>query len=260
MKIPQIGFGTWRIKDHNEGVESVKVALETGYRLIDTAQIYGNEAAVGEGIKASGVPREDIYLTTKIWTGNFSPELVAPSFAESLEKLRTDYVDLLLLHWPRPGRHEAWIELEKLHQAGTVKHIGVSNYTIRHLDELLASCKVKPAVNQVELHVYLQQPELIQYCKNHDIAVEAYSPLVHGARMDHPVLKDVAAKHDKTPAQIMLRWCIDAGTIPLPKSVTPDRIRSNFDVLDFQLDDEDMVKIKQLNTHERINDDPNTMA
>jgi diketogulonate reductase-like aldo/keto reductase len=259
MQIPQIGFGTWRIKDHDEGVESVKTALETGYRLIDTAQIYGNEEAVGEGIAASGIPRDQIYLTTKIWTENFPKDLVAPSFAESLYRLRTDYVDLLLLHWPKPHRQEAWIELEKLHEKGTVKNIGVSNYTIRHLDELLATCKVKPAVNQIELHVYLQQPELLEYCRQHDIAVEAYSPLVHGSRMDHPVLKELAEKHGQTPAQIMIRWCIEVDTIPLPKSVTPERIRSNFEVLNFKLDDDDMAKLKKLNADFRNNDDPHTM-
>ena len=256
MELPQIGFGTWRIKDHREGVDSVKLALETGYRLIDTAQIYGNETAVGAGIIASSIPRGDVYLTTKIWTENFAAHLVAPSFEESLAKLQTDYVDLILLHWPKPHRQEAYAELEKLHDAGTAKHIGVSNYTIRHLEELLSACRVKPAVNQVELHVYLQQPELRAFCRQNGIAVEAYSPLVHGHRLDHVVLKELAAKYGKTQAQIMLRWCIDAGTIPLPKSVTPERIRSNFDILDFQLDEGDMKQLKLLEEGYRNSDDP----
>lgn len=254
-QMPGLGFGLWQIKDYEECVRSVVQAAEAGYRHFDTAQIYGNEQWVGEGLKASDVPREDIFLTTKISIHNFLK--VHKSFEGSLRKLQTDYVDLLLLHFPVSGvRGPAWKKLELLYDEGTVRSIGVSNYTIRHLKQLFASCAIKPAVNQVELHVFLQQPELLAFCEDNGIAVQAYSPLAHGYGMDNEVLQSIAKKHGKTPAQIMLRWCIEVGTTPLPKSVTPKRIKENIDIFDFELDVKDLQALQKLDKNLRTCWDP----
>lgn len=257
LSIPQIGFGTWKNKVEQECIDTVKFALELGYRHIDSAQDYANEAFVGKAIKESKVPRQDIFLTTKIWNDNFWWDIIIGSFDKSLEKLQTKYVDLLLLHFPvTETRRSAWRRMQEIHKSGRAKSIGVSNYNIRHLEELLKECDVKPAVNQVELHVFLQQPELLDYCKKHDIVVEAYSPLAHGYGLDNPVLKELADKHGKTTAQIMIRWGIEVGTVPLPKSVTGERIKENFDVFDFKLDSDDMEKIAKLDQDLRTCWDP----
>jgi len=254
-KIPGIGFGLWKNKDEQECVESIKLALQTGYGHLDSAQAYGNEQFVPAGIEAAGLKREDVYITTKIAVTNFTR--VEKSFEDSLKNLKTDYVDLLLLHFPVTIlRHGAWKHLEEIHAAGKAKSIGVSNYTIKHLEHLLKDCKIKPVVNQVELHVFLQQPELVEFCKQHGIVVEAYSPLAHGHGLDDPVLTEIAKKHGKTTAQIMLRWCLEIGTVPLPKSVTPERIKQNFEITDFTLDEGDMAKIKELESNLRTCWDP----
>jgi diketogulonate reductase-like aldo/keto reductase len=245
VRIPQVGFGLWQNKDKQECINSVHDALEAGYRHFDTAQIYGNEQYLGEALADAALPRESYFITTKIWLKNFIK--VEKSVETSLKKLQLDYVDLLLLHYPVTGlRKGAWKKLEAVHKAGKARSIGVSNYTVRHLTQLLEYAEVKPAVNQVELHVFLQQPELLEFCKQHDIAVEAYSPLAHGQGMDDPILAEIAQKHGKSPAQIMLRWCVEAGTIPLPKSVTPERIKQNISIFDFELDARDMEQIAGL--------------
>lgn len=243
--MPQIGFGLWQIKDRKVCVDTVKTAVSAGYRHFDTAQVYGNEAFLAEGLRAAKLDRHDAFITTKIWGKNFIR--VEKSLDESLAKLDTDYVDLLLLHYPVTGvRRLAWKKLEQAHRNGKASAIGVSNYTIRHLKQLLEHCAIKPAVNQVELHVFLQQPELLAFCEEHSIVVQAYSPLAHGQGLDDPVLAEVAKKHDKTSAQIMLRWCIEVGTVPLPKSVTPHRIKENISIFDFELDIKDMQKLQTL--------------
>jgi len=245
--IPPIGLGVWKVRERTECITAVSAALEAGYRHIDTAQAYGNEPYVGEAVVASGPSRSEIFITTKIRTENIALGAIAGSFKHSLAKLKTDYVDLLLLHFPVTlRRRPAWPKMEKILESGQAKSIGVSNYTIRHLEELLVTAKKPPAVNQVELHVYLQQPELLEFCKKHNIVVEAYSPLVHGQDHDNPVLTDIARKHNKTPAQIMIRWCIEQGAVPLPKSVHSERIKANLDVFDFSLDADDLAKIKTL--------------
>lgn len=255
--IPPIGFGTWRMTDRDEAISAVRAALAAGYRHIDTAQIYRNEQFVGEAIAASGVPRDQIFITTKIWSGNLALRNLQHSFSESLEKLRTDYVDLLLIHWPVTGlRGPAWHELEQIHHDGRAKAIGVSNFTIRHLKELMAESKTKPAINQIELHVFLQQPELVKFCQDHGITVEAYSPMAHGARHDDPTISKIAKKHGKSATQIMLRWTVEVGAVPLPKSAHADRIQANFDIFDFQLDADDMAKISSLDDNFRTCDDP----
>ncbi len=246
-KIPQLGLGIWKMKDERECRQAIEWALELGYRHFDTAQMYGNEAYLGAALRASSIPRKELFVTTKIWVDNFLPGRLMGSFEKSLERLQTDYVDLLLLHYPVPVlRGHAWRKLEEIYKSGRAKAIGVSNYTPRHLRQLLSSCEVKPAINQVELHVFLQQPELVKYCQDQDIVLEAYSPLAHARDMDNAVLQEIAAKHDKTPAQIMLRWCIEQGFVTIPKSVHRERLQQNIDIFDFKLDNEDHAKIKTL--------------
>ncbi len=255
--IPQIGFGTWLIKDEAECKTAIKTALEVGYRHIDTAQIYENEQFVGAAIKESGIDRKDLFITTKIWNDNLWWEGFDKSFEESLQKLQTDYVDLLLIHFPvTEDRRPAWYKMEEKFKAGKAKAIGVSNYTIKHLEELIKEGTVRPAVNQVEMHVFLQQGELAAYCKLYDIAVEAYSPLAHGYGLDDKTLATIAAKHGKTPAQIMLRWCIEQGMIVLPKSIHPERIKENFAIFDFKLDTEDLAQLRKLERNFRTCWDP----
>jgi diketogulonate reductase-like aldo/keto reductase len=246
-KISQIGLGLWKVKDQAEFNTAFEAGLKVGYRHFDSAQAYDNEQFLGEAWKKSGIKREELFLTTKIMVNHFGKKRVGSSFAESLEKIQSDYVDLLLLHFPVTLlRKNAWLELEKIKAAGGAKSIGVSNYTIRHLEEMKNYANELPAVNQVELHVFLQQPELIEYCRQNNIAVEAYSPLAHAKALDEPVIKEIAEKHCKTYAQIMLRWLVEKGLIILPKSVTPSRIKENFEVFDFELDKDDLAKIAKL--------------
>lgn len=259
--IPEIGLGLWRIKDKAECMAAVKAALEVGYRLFDTAQIYGNEAFLGEALAKSKVPRDELFVTTKIWNDNMWWTDIDGSFDQSLKNLQTDYVDLLLLHFPVTElRRPAWRKMENYAKSGRAKAIGVSNYTIAHLEELLKECSIKPAVNQVELHVYLQQPELVDFCKKHGIVVEAYSPLAHGEGIDNIVLRGIGKKHGKTPAQIMLRWTLEQGTVPLPKSVHADRIKENFEIFDFALDKNDLKELAKLERDFRTAWDPTHVA
>src|SRR3569833_1717195 len=262
ITIPKHGLGLWLIKDEKECINAVQWALETGYTHFDSALVYLNEQFLGPALKKSGAKREELFITTKIASNsdghnNQEAEKLIPSFEESLQRLKMDYVDLLLLHFPRPEtRREAWPIMEDIHKSGRAKSIGVSNYTVRHLEELLGSCKVKPAVNQVELHVFLQQPELVKYCHDNEIVVEAYSPLAHGQKMEDPTLNKLAQKYGKTNAQIMLRWCIDYGTVPLPKSVHENRIKENFDIFDFKLTNEEMAELAGLDSNLRTCWDP----
>ena len=242
-------------------MNAVTGALEAGYTHFDCAQAYGNEQYLGQAVRDAGVNREELFITTKIWTEHMTAAMTSQSFEWSLKKLQMDYVDLLLLHFPVTGtRAEAWLELEKIHAAGTAKHIGVSNYTIKHLEELLQTCRVRPAVNQVELSVVLQQPELVEYCKQHDIVVEAYTPLVEGQFFDDPTLQAIADKRRKTVPQIMLRWCIDYGVVCLTKSAKPERIKQNINIFDFKLNKREMAKLKKLDQNHRTNWDPTNVA
>ncbi|HVS79181.1 MAG TPA: aldo/keto reductase [Candidatus Saccharimonadales bacterium] len=255
--IPQIGFGLWRVTDKKECIDSIEWALEAGYRHFDDAQAYENEQYLGEVVRNSKIPRDELFITTKIRTANLASDDVVPTFEESLKKLQMDYVDLLLIHFPvTETRAGAWKRLEELHGAGKAKSIGVSNYMVKHLEELLANCKVKPVVNQIELSVGLQMPEVVEFCKKNDIIVEAYTPLAEGNYFDDPTLKTIAEKHNKSVAQVMLRWCVDYGTVPLVKSVHQDRIKSNLDIFDFKLDADDMAKIKAMDENHRTNWDP----
>lgn len=242
--IPRVGLGFWQVKDRTEFDMAFKAGIDAGYRHFDSAQIYKNEAMLGAAWKTSGIARNEFFLTTKIWIKNFKKSKVHASFAESLQKLDTDYVDLLLLHFPVTfWRRGAWKALEEIQTAGGAKNIGVSNYTVRHLKGLKRYARVTPAVNQVELHVFLQQTELVEYCRDNGIVLEAYSPLAHSREMNDPTIQAIAEKHTKSYAQIMLRWLIQKDVVILPKSVTPSRIAENIDVYGFKLDDDDMAKL-----------------
>lgn len=248
LDIPPIGLGLWKVENEKQFKTGFKTAIDAGYRHFDTAQIYGNEHMLGEAWQASGVRREELFITTKIWLKNFGQRHLQKSFEQSLGKLQTDYVDLLLLHFPVTVlRKNAWLALEEIQANGGAKNIGVSNYTIRHLEAMKKYAKVMPAVNQVELHVFLQQPELIKYCHDEGIVIEAYSPLAHAKVMDDPTIMTIAKKHGKSYAQIMLRWCVEQDLVVLAKSVTPSRIKENFDIFDFHLDDQDKQALKDLN-------------
>lgn len=261
VQIPQLGFGTWLIKDEVECKNAVKAGLEVGYRHFDTAQIYENEQFVGEALASGPIKRKELFITTKIWNENMFWDDIEPSFEESLKKLKTDYVDLLLLHFPVTElRRPAWHKMQDIYKSGKAKAIGVSNYTVQHLEELLRECEVKPVVNQFELHVFLQQPKLVKFCNDNGIAVEAYSPLAHGYDMTNETLVAIAKKHNKSVAQVMIRWCIDNGFVTIPKSTHPEYIKENFEVLGFKLDQDDLKKIEGLDKDLRTCWDPTHIA
>jgi diketogulonate reductase-like aldo/keto reductase len=246
-EIPQLGLGLWKVKDPADFRTAFEAAIAAGYRHFDSAQAYGNEQFLGEAWRTSGLKRDELFMTTKIRTETIAAGLVEASIPKSLERLQTEYVDLLLIHFPVPLRRKGvWKLLEQAKAAGHAKSIGVSNYMIRHLEEMKDYANEMPAVNQVELHVFLQQPELIKYCHDHHIVVEAYSPLAHGQAMDDPVVTRIAQKHGKSYAQIMLRWCLEQQLVVIAKSVTPERIQQNIDIFDFKLDAEDLAALKQL--------------
>lgn len=253
FNIPQIGLGTWQSTDEKKFHEAIKAAYNAGYRHFDTAQAYNNEQMLGQSLKTLKIVREDIFITTKIHIGHFGHKKLHESFDQSLRKLETDYVDLLLLHFPVPvQRKRAWQELENINASGMAKSIGVSNYTIRHLEDMKRYQNIVPAVNQVELHVFLQQPELISYCQENDIVVEAYSPIARAHIMDNPAIQQIAQKHNKTYVQIMLRFLIELGLVVLPKSVTTARIQENIEVFDFSLDKDDIQLLKQQDKDKRF--------
>lgn len=262
LNMPQLGYGVWKV-ENEKAEESVSKAIETGYRLIDTAKIYGNEAGVGKALAKTNVAREDLFITTKVWNADQGYEKTLKAFNTSLEKLGLDYIDLYLIHWPTPeyGTYiETYKALEKLYKDGYTKSIGVCNFDIEHLERLMSECDIVPAVNQVECHPYLQQKELKQFCDEHGIIVEAYSPLMNGTKvMDDPVIKDIAEIHSKTPAQVILRWHLQSDVIVIPKTVTPSRMEENLNVFDFELTDVEMVNISGLDRNERNNDIPSEM-
>lgn len=259
LKMPKLGFGVWQVSD-DEAEAAVKKAIEVGYRSIDTAMIYKNEEGVGRAIASSGVSREELFITTKVWNSDQGYDNTLKAFDESLTRLGLDYVDLYLIHWPMPNDDlyvETYKALEKLYQDGKVKAIGVCNFNIDHLQRLLAECEVPPVLNQVECHPYLQQVELKAFCKEHDIYLEAWSPLMNGKEvLENEVINEIATAHGKTPAQVILRWHLQYDNIVIPKSVTPSRIEENFRVFDFELSADDMRKIEALNQNRRNGADP----
>ncbi|MGD9483201.1 aldo/keto reductase [Streptomyces sp. TRM70308] len=262
VTMPQLGFGVWQVPD-DEAATAVARALEAGYRSIDTAAAYENETGTGRAIAESGVPREDVFLTTKLWNTEQGYDATLRAFDASLERLGTDYVDLYLIHWPVPmfDRYvDTWRAFEKLATDGRARAIGVSNFQPPHLERLLAETSTVPAVNQVELHPHFQQEQLRTFNTAHHIATEAWSPLGQGKDvLTEPSIGAIGRKHGRTPAQVVLRWHLQLGNVVIPKSVTPSRITENFEVLDFELDAEDMSAIAALETGSRLGPDPSTM-
>ena len=251
-EMPALGLGMYKITDEREAEKTIRCAVNAGYRLIDTASAYMNEDGVGKGIRECRIPRRELFLTTKIWNNAQRLGDVQGSFSRSLERLMTDYVDLYLIHWPVPGCYlGTWKELETLYKKGAARSIGVSNFEIRHLEELASVSEITPAVNQIEFHPYWYQKNLVEYCHAKGIAVQAYAPLARGAYLDDDVICILAVKYGKTPAQIGLRWILQKGVAVIPKSTHEERIISNGDIFDFVLEDEDMDAIDQLNKNYR---------
>ncbi|MGG0755793.1 aldo/keto reductase [Brevibacillus laterosporus] len=260
-KMPWLGIGVFKVEEGSELVSAIKSAIKHGYRSIDTAAIYGNETSVGqaihEGIQETNLPREDLFVTSKVWNADLGYEATLAAFETSLDKLGLEYLDLYLIHWPVKGKYkEAWRALEKLYKDGRVKAIGVSNFQIHHLEDLMEEAEIKPMINQVEFHPYLTQKELITFCRAHDIQMEAWSPLMQGQLLDNPVLQEIADKHGKTVAQVILRWDLQHGVITIPKSTKEHRIVENASVFDFELTKEEMDRIDALNQNHRVGPDP----
>lgn len=263
VKMPWLGFGVFKVQEGEEVVNSVKTALEVGYRSIDTAAIYRNEEGVGQAIAESNVPREELFVTTKVWNGDQGYEATLAAFETSLNKVGLDYLDLYLIHWPVPSKGlyvETWKALEKLYKDGRVRAIGVSNFNVNHLEDLLANCEIKPMVNQVEYHPVFNQKELRDFCKKNEIQLEAWSPLMQGGLLNDPVLVEIANKYNKSTAQVILRWDIQTGVVTIPKSIKPHRIADNADIFDFELTQEDLNQISTLNQNKRQFGDPEVIG
>lgn len=261
VKMPWLGLGVFKVEEGQILVDAVNSAIKNGYRSIDTAAIYANEAGVGEGIKKgmqeAGIAREDLFITSKVWTDDLGYEETLKAYEVSLEKLGLDYLDLYLIHWPKEGKYkEAWRALETLYKAGKVRAIGVSNFQIHHLEELMKDAEMKPMINQIELHPRLTQKELIAYCVSLGIQVEAWSPLMQGQLLDQPELVEIATKYQKSVAQVIIRWDLQNGIVTIPKSVKEHRIIENGNVFDFTLTKEEMDKIDALNMDQRVGPDP----
>lgn len=257
QRMPWLGFGVYQMKDNAEVEGAVRHALATGYRSIDTASVYGNERGVGRAIRDSGVPRGEIFLTTKVWNDDQRARRVRAAFDESLQRLGTDNVDLYLIHWPVPGCYrETWDALQEIHRSGRARSIGVSNFHTSHLEDLLRDGQTLPAVNQIEFHPWLVQPELRKFCRDRGIQFEAWSPLMQGRLDEVPAIQELARKHGRTPAQIVLRWNLQHGVVTIPKSARPARIAENAAIFDFTLPAEDMRALDALDQNKRLGPDP----
>ncbi|MCQ4083741.1 aldo/keto reductase [Streptomyces sp. RB6PN25] len=264
VRIPQLGFGVWQMSDA-EAADAVATALREGYRSIDTAAMYRNEEGTGKALAASGIPREELFVTTKLWNSasqTWTREAVQREFDASLSRLGLDYIDLYLIHWPRPMRDDyltIWRAFEEIHRSGRAKAIGVSNFQPAHLRRLIDETEIVPAVNQIEIHPDFAQTGLRAFNAEHGIATEAWSPLGQGkGLLDDPVIGRIAARHGRTPAQVVLRWHLQHGIIVIPKSVTPSRIAENIDVFDFELDGDDLAALDALDKGNRLGPDPDT--
>lgn len=260
-EMPWFGLGVFRVKEGPELVNAIKTAISLGYRSIDTASIYGNEEGVGrgirEGIREAGISREDLFVTSKVWNTDQGYDSTLAAYDASLNRLGLDYLDLYLIHWPVEGKYkETWKALETLYKEGRVKAIGVSNFHVHHLQDLLQEAEIKPMVNQIEYHPYLTQKELQAYCIEQGIQLEAWSPLMAGELMEQPVLQELADKYNKTVAQIILRWDLQTGVVTIPKSTNEQRLAENADIFDFELSIEDMERIEALNRNVRVGPDP----
>jgi 2,5-diketo-D-gluconate reductase A len=262
-EIPQLGFGVFQVPPEDTE-RAVSLALEAGYRHIDTAAAYRNEEGVGRAIEASGLRRDELFVTTKLWNDNHGREDALRTLPRSLGRLGLEFVDLYLIHWPVPGQDryaETWQSFVELREEGRTRSIGVSNFNPEHLDRIERETGTTPAVNQIELHPRLQQAELRAYHREHGIATEAWSPIGRGGEiLEDRTIGTIANNHGKTPAQVILRWHLQLGNVTIPKSVTPERIRENFDVFDFELGDEDMKQVAELDRGERLGPDPETFS
>ncbi|MBT2617925.1 MULTISPECIES: aldo/keto reductase [unclassified Bacillus (in: firmicutes)] len=261
VEMPWFGLGVFKVEEGPELVNAVKVAIKHGYRSIDTAAIYENEEGVGqgirEGLKEAGISREDLFVTSKVWNADLGYESTIAAYEKSLQKLGLEYLDLYLIHWPVEGKYkEAWRALETLYKEGKVKAIGVSNFQIHHLKDLMEDAEVKPMVNQVECHPRLTQKEVQAFCKEQGIQLEAWSPLMQGELLDNDVLQAIATKHGKSVAQVILRWDLQNGIVTIPKSTKEHRIVENSTVFDFELTAEEMNEIDGLNQNHRVGPDP----
>lgn len=261
--MPQLGLGVYQVKNGVEVKSAVLTAINNGYRLIDTAALYGNEQGVGEAIRTSAIPREELFITTKLWNTDQGFDSTIKAFETSIAKLGLDYVDLYLIHWPSPRRGlfvETWKAFEVLYKQGRIKAIGVSNFSPQHLDELLEHATIVPAINQIELHPHLPQIELREYSKKHGIQIESWSPLGggNGTLLLEPIFTTIGQKYGKSPAQIVIRWHIQHGLVVIPKSTQETRIKQNIDIFDFELSSEDMALIDGLDNGMRVGPDPNT--
>jgi len=257
VEMPCIGLGTWKMSAGSETKEACMSALNAGYRLIDTAAMYGNEKDVGEAVRECGIPRNDIFVTTKLWNSDHGYEQALKAFDHSLRTLGLDYVDLYLIHWPGGGRRpETWKAFEKLLADDRCRAIGVSNYTIRHVQEMDSYAKVPPVVDQVELHPYLYQRDLIEYCRSKRVQVESYSPLTHGNMLGEQALVNVAKKYGKQVAQVLIRWGLQHGLVEIPKAVHPEHIAANIDVFDFEISADDMKALDSLTRGYRVTWNP----
>ncbi len=260
-KMPWLGLGVFKVEEGQELVNAVKTAIAHGYRSVDTAAIYGNEVGVGQGvneaIEETGIAREDLFITSKVWNSELGYETTIAAYEESLTKLGLDYLDLYLIHWPVAGKYkEAWRALETLYKEGRVKAIGVSNFQIHHLGDLMKDAEINPMVNQVEYHPRLTQQELQVFCQQHAIQLEAWSPLMQGQLLDNTELQEIADKYGKSVAQVILRWDLQNGVVTIPKSTKEHRISENASVFDFELAVDDMKRINHLNENHRVGPDP----
>ncbi len=259
VEMPWLGLGVWKARLGGEVENAVKAALETGYRSIDTAAVYKNEEGVGKALAETEVPREELFITTKVWNDDQGYETTLKAFEESRKKLGLEYIDLYLIHWPKKGKYkDTWKAMEKLYKEGLVRAIGVSNFHVHHLKDLISDAEVKPMVDQVEFHPYLTQKELLAYCKEEKIQMEAWSPLMQGEFIRVDLLKELAKKYGKTPSQIILRWDLQHEVVTIPKSVKEHRIQENADLYDFELSQEDMERIDALHKNYRFGPDPDT--
>jgi 2,5-diketo-D-gluconate reductase A len=261
VEIPQLGFGVFKVPPE-QTEETTRVALEVGYRHVDTAQMYGNEAGVGRAVRAAGLARDEVFVTSKLDNPNHARDDALKSFDGTLAELGFDYVDLFLIHWPLPevGDYvETWHVLEEIYRSGRARAIGVSNFTPHHLRRLLAASEVVPAVNQIEVHPYLVQDDVRAFGAAHGIVTEAWAPIARGRVLDDPVITGIAERLGRTPAQVTLRWAIQRGDVVFPKSVTRRRIQENFELFDFELSADEMAEITALDRHERTGPDPDAM-
>ncbi|MEH7156481.1 aldo/keto reductase [Neobacillus drentensis] len=257
VKMPWFGLGVFKVDEGPELVNTVKTAIQHGYRSIDTAAIYGNQEGVGRGIKESGIAREELFITSKVWNADLGYDSTLAAYQTSLDKLGLDYLDLYLIHWPVAGKYkEAWRALETLYKEGRVRAIGVSNFQVHHLEDLMKVAEVKPMVNQVEYHPRLTQKEVQAFCREQGIQFEAWSPLMQGQLLDNEVLAEIAAKYNKSVAQIILRWDLQNGVVTIPKSTKENRIIENSRVFDFKLTQEEMDQIDSMNQNHRVGPDP----